>query len=282
MLPKTMLRLGFCLVLLTPIVCGAETDSAQESEGREFFEAKIRPVLVEHCYRCHSAASGKSEGNLQLDARSTIRKGGDRGPAVVPGKPEESLLLTAMTHADTDLKMPPKKDRLPDSVIQDFRSWIVKGAADPRDKATPGALPPVSLEAGREFWAFQKPVAHAPPRSSKPEWAKRDLDHFILAQLDSAGLTPAPDAAPQTVLRRVYFDLIGLPPSPETLEQFLKSVSQDGLDLALATEVDKLLTSTQFGERWGRHWLDVARFAESSGKEANVSFPYAFRYRDYV
>ncbi len=260
----------------------AEPEPAGDAAAREFFESKIRPVLVEQCYRCHSAATGKAEGGLQLDSRPLTRKGGDRGPAVVPGDPAASLLLTAMAHTDSDLKMPPKKDRLPDAVINDFRSWIAKGAIDPRDKAASTALAPVSIETGRQFWSFQKPVAHTPLKTSHAAWAQRDLDHFILAKLDAAGLKPSADAEPATLLRRLHFDLVGLPPKPEGREQFLRAVQQGSLDVALATEVDQLLASPQFGERWGRHWLDVARYAESSGKEANVSFPYAFRYRDYV
>lgn len=274
-----------CLIgwlMLGGSVSAAEPEAVGDAAAREFFETNIRPVLVEQCYRCHSAAMGKSEGGLQLDSRPLIRKGGDRGPAVVPGDPAASLLLTAIAHTDSDLKMPPKKERLSEAVINDFRFWITKGAIDPRDKAASSALPPVSIEAGREFWSFQKPIAQIPPKTSNAAWAKRDLDHFILAKLDEIGLAPSPDVKPATLLRRLQFDLVGLPPTPESLEQFLHAVQQDGIDLALAVAVDKLLASPQFGERWGRHWLDVARYAESSGKEANVSFPYAFRYRDYV
>lgn len=269
-------------LMLQGSVSAEHNSTSGEAPARAFFESKIRPVLVEQCYRCHSAATGKAEGGLQLDSRELIRKGGDRGPAVVPGDPAASVLLTAIAHTDADLKMPPKKERLPDSVINDFRSWIASGAVDPRDKTASSVLPPVSLEAGRQFWSFQKPVSHTPPETSHAAWARRDLDHFILAKLDAAGLTPSPDADPATLLRRLHFDLVGLPPTPESRQAFLQAVQQEGVDHALAAEVDKLLASPQFGERWGRHWLDVARFAESSGKEANVSFPYAFRYRDYV
>jgi hypothetical protein len=271
-----------CWLVVGSNLIAAEPEPAGDAAAREFFESKIRPILVKQCYRCHSAAMGKAEGGFQLDSRPLIRKGGDRGPAVVPGNPNASLLLTAIAHRDSDLKMPPKKDRLPEAVINDFRSWIANGATDPRDIASSSLLPPVSIEAGRQFWSFQKPVAHAPPETTNTAWAKRDLDQFILAKLDGAGLIPSPDADPATLLRRLHFDLVGLPPNPETREQFLRAVQQDGADAALAVEVDKLLASPQFGERWGRHWLDVARYAESSGKEANVSFPYAFRYRDYV
>jgi hypothetical protein len=269
--------------LISPILARADDKAAPKDTDVAFFEAKIRPVLVEHCYKCHSVSSGKSESGLLLDSREAIRAGGDRGPAVVPGQPDDSVLLTAISHADPDLKMPPKNDRLPDAVLEDFKTWVRNGAADPREKVKSGApAPPVDIEAGRRFWSFQKPVAHAAPETKNPAWAKRPLDHFLLAKLDEARLTPSPDAEPPVLLRRLHFDLVGLPPSPQAIEAFLARIGDDGLDAALAAEADALLASPHFGERWGRHWLDVARFAESSGKEANMSFPYAFRYRDYV
>ncbi len=272
------------LLLIGSSVARADEKTAgDDAKQIAFFESKIRPMLVQHCYKCHSVEAGKSEGGLLLDSRKTIRAGGDRGPAVVPGDSKASWLLTAISHTDPDLKMPPKKERLPDSVLSDIKSWIQAGAADPREnEPTKGASPPVTLEAGRQFWAFQKPVAHPTPLTKNPSWAKRDLDHFILAKLDASGLAPSADAEPATLLRRLHFDLVGLPPSPTAVREFLQRVAAEGLDRALAAEVDPLLASPQFGERWGRHWLDVARFAESSGKEANISFPYAFRYRDYV
>jgi hypothetical protein len=193
------------------------------------------------------------------------------------------VLLTAISHTDPDLKMPPKKERLPESVINDFKAWINAGAADPREEdATNAAAPPVTIEAGRKFWAYQKPVSHAAPPTKMADWSKRELDQFVLAKLEASGLAPSPDAEPATLLRRLHFDLVGLPPSPDAITAFQKRIEADGLDAALASETDVLLASPQFGERWGRHWLDVARFAESSGKEANISFPYAWRYRDYV
>ncbi|MBI1371756.1 MAG: DUF1553 domain-containing protein [Phycisphaera sp.] len=248
-----------------------------------FFEARIRPVLVEHCYKCHSTEAKKSKAGLLVDTRESLRRGGDGGPAVVPGDPDKSLLFTAITHADPELKMPAKKPKLPDAVIADFRTWIQRGAADPRESTGPAlAQAPTDLESGRKFWAYIKPVEPALPKVSDATWARRDLDRFVLAKLDAAGLAPRPDAAPGTLLRRLYFDLIGLPPSPEQLRDFLARVQADGLDAALEREVDALLASPRYGERWGRHWLDVARFAESSGKETNVTFPHAWRYRDYV
>ena len=275
----TTLALAMTLLTSAAGIC-AEAD---EAVGLTLFETKVRPVLVQHCYKCHSATTDKPEGGLRLDTRDGIRTGGDRGPAVVPGTPEESLLLTAISHTDPDLKMPPKKERLAESTIREIEQWIRLGAPDPRETATGNApRPPVDLETGRRFWSFQKPVDHAPPETNDANWPESDIDRFILAKLEASGLKPSPDAEPATLLRRLHFDLVGLPPSPEAVQQFLQQIESAGFYLAWKAEVDALLASPQFGERWGRHWLDVARFAESSGKEANISFPYAWRYRDYV
>jgi len=277
---------AFCLfaLLCAQHLPAADAPAAKdEAAGLALFEAKIRPVLVQHCYKCHSASSGKAEGSLTLDTREGVRRGGDRGPAVAPGDPQASWLLTAISHADADLKMPPKKDKLAADVIRDFEAWIRQGAPDPRSgNSAAGARPPVDIATGRKFWSFQKPRAAEVPAFKDHAWPKRDLDHFVLARLDAAGLAPSPDAHPATLLRRVHFDLVGLPPEPAAVERFVARCTRQGLDAALAAEVDELLASQHFGERWGRHWLDVARFAESSGKEANLSFPYAWRYRDYV
>jgi hypothetical protein len=252
----------------------------EQAQGVEFFESKIRPVLVKHCYDCHSAESGAAEGDLELDTRKSIRAGGARGPAVVPGDPGKSLLLTALSHADTDLRMPPKEPRLPAAVIADVKKWIEMGAPDPRDGTASAPWP--GIEAGRNHWAYQPPVEPALPAVKNEGWTRRPIDFFILAELERNELKPSADAAPEVLLRRLHFDLTGLPPSPAATARFLSACQGRGVDAALADEVDDLLASPQFGERWGRHWLDVARFAESSGNEANITFPYAFRYRDYV
>jgi len=252
-------------------------------DGLAFFESKIRPVLVKHCYECHSAESGKSKGSLLLDTRESIRAGGDTGPAVVPGDPKKSLLLTAISHTNPDLEMPPKQPQLPKAVIADFEAWIKMGAPDPREPSGKVAeRPPVDLKSGREFWAYKKPVKPALPAVKDPKWAKRDLDRFILAKLEQNKLAPSLDAEPVTLLRRVHFDLVGLPPSHAEVVAFTKRVKAGELDAALAEVVDALLKSERFGERWGRHWLDVARFAESNGRESNLAYPHAWRYRDYV
>ncbi len=246
----------------------------------KFFESRIRPTLVEHCYPCHSAEAGKSKGGLTLDTRSGALRGGDSGPAITPGQPANSLLVTAISHADPDLEMPPNKKRLPDSVIADFRKWIEMGAPDPRDDNS--ASNDSMAKAGGDFWAFQKPLRVAPPATTDSEWSRRPLDRHVLAKLESSGLTPSPDAEPGILLRRLHFDLVGLPPSPAANRRFRARIESEGVERALAMEVDALLSSERFGERWGRHWLDVARYAESSGKDSNFTFPHAWRYRNYV
>ncbi len=270
--------------LFAAALCTAAWGAADATgSDTAFFEARIRPVLAKQCYGCHSVESGKSKGGLLLDTRDGIRTGGERGPAVVPGDPVKSVLLTAISHTDPDLQMPPKKAQLPKPVIADIERWIKMGAPDPREtSARTVAKPPVDLESGRKFWAYQTPVPAPLPKSQDPKWARRDLDHFILAKLEESKLAPSPDAEPVILLRRLHFDLVGLPPAEAAVTAFVKRVEAEGMDAALAVEVDALLKSERFGERWGRHWLDVARFAESNGRESNLTFPHAWRYRDYV
>jgi hypothetical protein len=254
-------------------------ERAPTAEELAFFEKKIRPVLADKCYKCHSAEAEKVKGGLLVDTREGIRTSGDNGHAVVPGDPKGSLLLKAIRYEDSDLQMPPQKDggKLPDEVIADFEKWIAMGAPDPRDgKAV--ARRAIDIEKGREHWAFQLPRRAAPPAVKDTGWARSDIDRHILAGLEAKGLKPVGDADKATLLRRVYFDLIGLPPSPEEVTAFL----HDKDPKAFEKVVDRLLASPQFGERWGRHWLDVARYAESSGKDVNIAYPHAWRYRDWV
>jgi hypothetical protein len=247
------------LAFACPCVASAGADTV-------FFEAKIRPVLVKHCYECHSAESGKSKGGLMLDTKHGIREGGETGPAVVPGDVAKSLLLTAIKHSDPDLEMPPKEPQLPKAVIADFETWIKAGAADPRESAVKAAeRPPVDVAAGKQFWSYKPPVM--------PKQASGGIDGFIREKLTQAGLKPAQPAERVVLLRRLSFDLTGLPPSDVSD----KSDSSD-----YEQQVDELLQSPRFGERWGRHWLDVVRYAESNGRESNLTFPHAWRYRDYV
>ncbi len=251
-----------------------------DPQGVEFFEKKIRPVLVEHCYQCHSAEAEKARklrGGLLLDSREGLSKGGETGPALVPGKPAEGTLLRALRHAE-GLKMPPK-GKLPDSVLADFERWIKIGAPDPRDGKPSTVASAIDFDrARREHWAFQAPVKRLPPRVQQSDWPRNDIDRFILARLEAEGLRPVAQAGKREWLRRASFDLLGLPPTPEEVAAFLKDESP----AAFATVVDRLLASPHYGERWGRHWLDVARYAEDKALATAVESPHAYRYRDWV
>ncbi|GIW78200.1 MAG: hypothetical protein KatS3mg105_0007 [Gemmatales bacterium] len=263
------------LVLVSLVLaCCFDLRYAYADKGIDFFEKKIRPVLVQECYRCHSSAK-RQRGGLVLDTRAGIRKGGDTGPAVVPGKPEKSLLLTALRYKG-DLQMPPR-GKLPDEVIADFEKWIAQGAPDPRDGKTV-AKHGIDMEAGRKFWAFQ-PFKKSPlPEVSDVAWPFNDIDRFILARLEAGKIKPGSDADRVTLIRRAYFDLIGLPPPLEKIDAFVNDTSPKAFEKV----VDELLASPHFGERWGRHWLDVARFAESTGGGRSLLLKEAWRYRDYV
>jgi hypothetical protein len=262
------------------------------AEQVDFFEKKIRPVLSEKCYKCHSEKSDKVKGGLVLDTREGARRGGDSGPAVVPGNLDESILIEAVRYTNKDFAMPPEKSggKLPDAVIKDFETWVKMGAPDPRDGAA-AVVKKYSKEDAKNWWSFQPPKSQAVPQPKYAAWARGDIDRFLLSALEGKKLKPVGDADPATLLRRIYFDLTGLPPSPIDVGQFFndwKAASADPKTAAaqqqavLGKWVDKLLGSPQFGERWGRHWLDVARYAESSGKDVNIAFPHAWRYRDYV
>jgi cytochrome c553 len=256
---------------------------AADSTGQDFFEKKIRPVLTTECYRCHSNQAAKLKGGLSLDSREGMLTGGDTGAAITPGDPARSLLIKAIQQTDKDLAMPPKK-KLDASVVADFSTWIKMGAPWPED-AKQGSQPVAIGIAStydklrHELWSWQ-PIAHValPMVTDDKKWAKTDLDRVILANLNEHGLKPSPMADKTTLLRRATLDLTGLPPTPQEVEAFLSDTSPD----AFAQVVDRLLASPHFGERWGRHWLDVARYAESSGMTRNFVYYYAWRYRDYV
>ena len=275
------------LVLLTVGLCGlparAAPPAANESHAaaERFFETKIRPVLVARCYECHSAEAsgrGKLKAGLQLDTRAGTLAGGESGPGVVPGKPDDSLLLAALKYEG--LEMPPDEP-LPPDVIADFERWIREGAYDPREGAVVKTKRGLTIDEGRRFWSFvppQPPPLPAVRRAGRP---RDDVDRFILAAQEQQGLAPSPEADPRTLVRRLYFDLLGLPPEPEEVEAFVaRAASQP--DVAYPALVDRLLASPHFGERWGRHWLDVARYADSNGRDRNVYYYHAWRYRDYV
>ncbi|MSQ96097.1 MAG: DUF1553 domain-containing protein [Gemmataceae bacterium] len=257
--------------------------SAASQEGNDFFERKIRPVLVQHCYSCHSNEAKKQKGGLLLDSKQGLLEGGDKGPAIVPGHPAKSLLIKAIRYTDPELKMP-KKEKLPPEVIADFEKWVKMGAPDPRTAGAKIAHKYPSVEEGRKSWAFQPPKLPAIPKVNDSRWPQGDIDRLVLAKLEANDLKPSRDADPGVLLRRLHYALIGLPPTVAELESFTKAWDAAGAkrQAVIADVVDRLLASPHFGERWGRHWLDVARFAESSGGGRTAIFKEAWRYRDYV
>ncbi|HEV3339145.1 MAG TPA: DUF1549 domain-containing protein, partial [Pirellulales bacterium] len=273
----------------SPAVVAAAEAGTNDAASLELFEKKIRPVLVQECYQCHSAqavAQKKLKGGLLLDTRDGARKGGESGPAVVPGKPDESLLVRALRHED--FEMPPK-GKLPDAVIADFVKWVELGAADPRTSPATAAAAPrqIDLAAGRQFWSFQRLHAVPPPDAADRAWVRTPVDEFIRAKQESLGLAPNAPAAARTVVRRAYFDLIGLPPAPEDMEKWVARLTGGAGDrvsdfAAYAELIDELLASERYGERWARRWMDVARFAESHGYEQDYDRPTAYHYRDFL
>jgi hypothetical protein len=247
-----------------------------------FFEAKIRPALIDNCYQCHSAKAAiekKLKGGFQLDTRAGIRQGGETGPAIVPGNVKASLLISAIRHED--LKMPKRK--LPRAVIDDFVKWVEMGAPDPRDgdgsePLVAGAKSKIDIEAGRKFWSFQPLAAPQPPQVKYETWVRRPIDRFILAEQEKRGLKPSAIAERSKLVRRAYFDLLGLPPVPADVKAFVA----DDSPKAYEQLIDRLLDSQHYGERWGRHWLDLARFGESNGFEMDEDRGAAYHYRDFV
>ncbi len=279
----------------------------------DFFEKKIRPLLAERCLECHSPEH-KVKGGLRLDSREGWQTGGDSGPAIVPGKPQESLILTAVGYHDKDLKMPPKK-KLAEEEIAALEQWVKAGAQDPRSAVATGAKKQrgLSIEDGKKFWSYIAPKKSAPPEVKDAAWPRGAIDRFILARIEEKGGRPVSDATPEVLVRRLYYALIGLPPTPGEVDAFVReaaaadddkvtgrqgdkvkdatvtpspshlvTLSSSARTKVIEKWVDRLLVSPQFGETWGRHWLDVARFAESSGGGRTLLFKDAWRYRDYV
>jgi hypothetical protein len=258
----------------------ATNGSAADPAGIEFFETRIRPLLIEHCYKCHSAQTKSPKGGLLLDTRDGLLKGGDTGAAIVAGKPEASLLLKAVRHTDDTLKMPPKS-KLPASAVADLEKWIAIGAPDPRKATTTTSN--IDMQAARKHWAFQPIKRPAiPVIDNRQSTISNPIDAFILARLAEKGLSPSHPADRRTLIRRAHFDLIGLPPTADEVDAFLADLSPG----AFSKVVDRLLASPAYGERWGRHWLDVARYADT--KDGVLMYgddrvrPYAYTYRDYV
>uniref|UniRef100_UPI0035684BD2 DUF1549 domain-containing protein n=1 Tax=Stieleria sp. TaxID=2795976 RepID=UPI0035684BD2 len=246
-----------------------------------FFEKEIRPVLVEHCYDCHSV-EGSVKGGLRLDTRAGLLEGGDSGAAIVAGDPDASLLIEAIGYQNHDLQMPPR-NRLPEQAVRALTKWVADGAPDPRESAPPSSAPDrgpsgMSIEEGRQFWAFRPVRDPAIPKLAETQWTENPIDAFVLARLHDNGLSPAPAADKITLIRRITQDLIGLPPTPEEIDAFVADESPTAYDKV----VERLLNSPHYGVRWGRHWLDVARYADSNGLDENLGFGQAWRYRDYV
>ncbi len=266
------------LAWAAPARAGEQT---RDPAAIEFFEKKVRPLLAERCFQCHSTAAKKKRGGLTLDSRAAILKGGDTGPAIAPGDPEKSLLIKAVRYKDPDLRMPPKS-RLADSEIAALTTWVKAGAPWPEDRGPKAAAGKrgFDLEKRKQsHWAWQ-PIRppQAPPAVRDADWPRCAVDRFILAGLEAKGLRPAPEADRRTLIRRVSFDLTGLPPTPAEVEAFVNDTSPE----AFAKVVDRLLASPAFGERWGRHWLDLVRYAESRGHEFDYPVPNAYQYRDYI
>ena len=280
---------SFSLFALLVLSCVAVIARAEELPRGElprdqvdFFETKIRPVLVEHCYECHSGKSEKLQGRLLLDSREAARQGGESGAGVIPGEPDKSLVVQALRYEN--FEMPPK-GKLPPQVIADFERWIKQGAVDPREVSitnVPPHVPTIDFNAGRQFWSFRAPQPHAPPETSNPAWPERKIDSFLLSQLELAGLVPAEKADRRTWLRRVSLDLTGLPPSLDEIAEFDADRSPDAAERL----VDRLLALPQHGERVARLWLDLARYAEDQahivGKDESLYYPNAYFYRDWV
>jgi len=268
---RLRLALGFMLIALCPSLAAATDD------GTAFFESKIRPVLVKHCYECHSSEAGELKGSLSLENAASVLKGGDSGAILVAGKPTESLIVEALKY--DGLEMPPS-GKLPDDVIRDFEKWIEMGAPDPRsgDAAKVHAKVAIDVEAGRKFWAFQPPVKAPLPTVKNPSWPAGWIDQFILAEQEAVGLTPSTEVDRPRLIRRLTLALTGLPPTEDEVLAFVS----DSDPQAVAKVVDRLITTRAYAETWARHWLDVARYADSNGGDFNATFHDAWRYRNYV
>lgn len=262
------------------LVCSRSLFAADADPKRtEFFEKRVRPILVNRCYDCHSEDS--IEGELRLDSLAAIIQGGTRGPAIVIGDPKKSLLISAIEHSDR-LHMPPK-EKLPRKQIKDLTEWIRTGAHWPNAKPIVTAKKteksgPLFTEQEQSFWAFQRPRKSPLPVVKDRQWGASPIDAFILAKLEAAGMTPAAQADKRTLIRRATVDLTGLLPTPEHVRVFLADDSPNAFEKV----VNRLLDSPRYGERWGRHWLDIARYADSNGLDENLAYANAYRYRDYV
>ncbi|HLX63237.1 MAG TPA: PSD1 and planctomycete cytochrome C domain-containing protein [Planctomycetota bacterium] len=267
-------RLSIIASIALSVCIGSAAEPSREE--LEFFEKKIRPVLADNCYKCHSAKSEKVKGALLLDSRAASLKGGEHGPAVVPGDLEKSLIVKAVRYKDEKLQMPPDEP-LSDAQIADIEHWIRIGAPDPRTETTSLAPDPAKA---KQFWSFKKPTLPAIPVLKKDEPNLSNIDKLVRAKLEAKGIPASPQADKLTLIRRATFDLIGLPPTPEEIDAFQADTSPD----AFAKVIDRLLASPRYGERWARYWLDVARYADTKGYvfEEERRYPYSYVYRDWV
>ena len=259
----------------------AAAPAQPSAEGVEFFEKHIRPVLIERCYECHSAAAPKVKGGLLLDSKEGVLKGGDSGAVIVPGEPEKSLLIKAIRYHEKGIEMPPKSPLAPEQIAR-FEQWVKMGAPDPRVGGAAAVAPPrapaYDYAKAKEFWSLKPVKAPALPPVKDAEWVKSPVDVFVLAKLEEKGLKPAKAADRRVLIRRATFDLIGLPPTPDEVEAFVQDTSPNAFEKV----VDRLLASPHYGEKWGRHWLDVVRYADTAGCNSDYPVPSAHRYRNYV
>jgi hypothetical protein len=262
------------ILLATFITSAASTARGDDhaADARAFFEAKVRPVLVDRCYSCHSDRLARPKGDLRLDTKAGVLKGGANGPVIVPGRPDDSPLIERIAAEDDESRMPPKQPLAPE-VIADLRRWVAMGALDPRD----GKGPPPPGDS-LDWWSLRPIVRATPPDAGQCADARNAVDLFILAKLREKGLDPAPEADRRTLARRLSFDLLGLPPSPEEVAEF----EQDPRPDAYERLVDRLLASPHYGERWARHWMDAVHFAETHGHDQDRVRPNAWPYRDYL
>ena len=279
------MRLSLKFFWLAAFLFTAKSWAAPSANQIEFFEKHIRPALAEHCYECHNSV-GKAKGGLALDWKGGIIEGGNSGDLIVPGKPDQSLLIRVITHEEKDFKMPKGGARFSPELVQYFEKWIIMGAPDPRiNKPTKEQIAKATSwetirEKRKKWWSFQ-PIQASPPPKVKGDWATSNIDKFIQAKWEKDFLQPAPDAKPEDFIRRLSFILTGLPPTPEENAAFLKAAANNR-NKAIMQAVDRLIASPHFGERWARHWMDWVRYAESLGSEGDPRIPHAAQYRNYL
>jgi len=265
--PLALVILSVALLLPGRPAAHAEPDRDWTDAEIAFFESKIRPLLVKHCYECHSQSADNVKGGLQLDSRDGMRQGGDSWNALVPGDIDQSLIIEALRYESYEM---PPSGRLSDAVIENFVKWVEMGAPDPRNTTTAAAATSseIDWDEARQFWSFQRPQRHQAENASH-SWVERPIDGFVLDRLEGAGLSPSAPAAKRALIRRVTFDLIGLPPTPDDVDKFLGDESSG----AYESLVERLLASPHFGERWAVQWLDLARYADSNGFQADQLRP---------